>query len=321
MKAAQTLTHRGNQAFLANPVPHTLNLTNLAYNKYGLPTTVRGLANAARVSTGTVGKGKLAGDISELEQMGAKSQYRNIFDELGLTRLPGIPGLNRGGIPGTEGIANVLNKTAIIPLERASNYAQHKILNPVETGLRAAALNAERKGGTTGVEAARHIHQTFGTGRANKIVRDVAEFGTPFAQFHFQTAPASGLRTLATHPARVLNAVKSEQDMNRQINPGQSPQYRSSVPSLSTVRAMVDPLSYFANLGGLSELNSPFGTLEQLKKGNVAGVLGNAAGRFTPGSPELSAAYAMATKKKGRSGEKALNDLISALVGGYYVKK
>jgi hypothetical protein len=310
---AKKATRLGNKAFLANPVPHTLNLTNLAYNRYGLPTTIRGLANAARVATGTVGNGKLAGDISALEQMGAKSQYGNIFDELGLTGTKWVPG--------SRTAAKVANKV-LIPAQKLSNLAQHKILNSTETGLRAAALNAERKGGTQGVEAARKIHQTFGTGPMNEVVRSVSDLGTPFAQFHLATAPMSGIRTLATHPARVANVLKANRDMNAQVNPG-GPQYRSSVPSMATAKALADPLSYFSNLGPLSQLDSPYGTITQLEKGpkGLANVLGDTAGRYIPGSQEASALYNMATGRRGPAGEKAMSDLITALVGGYFQKK
>ncbi len=310
---AKKATRLGNKAFLANPVPHTLNLTNLAYNRYGLPTTIRGLANAVRVATGAVGNGKLASDISALEQMGAKSQYGNIFDELGLTGTKWVPG--------SQTAAKVANKV-LIPAQKLSNLAQHKILNSTETGLRAAALNAERKGGTQGVEAARKIHQTFGTGPMNEVVRSVSDLGTPFAHFHLVTAPMSGIRTLATHPARVANVLKANRDMNAQVNPG-GPQYRSSIPSMATAKALADPLSYFSNLGPLSQLDSPYGTIEQLKKGpkGVANVIGDTAGRFIPGSQEASALYNMATSRRGPAGEKAMNDLITALVGGYFQKK
>jgi hypothetical protein len=313
IKAAKVATRLGNKAFLANPLPHGGNLANLAYNKYGLPTTLAGIGNAARIATGTVGKGKLASDIGELKNLGAHSQYGNIFDELGLTRI--------AGIPGTGALAGAANK-AIIPAERASNFAQNKILNPLETGLRAAALNAEKKGGTQGVEAARNIHSTFGTGPQSKVVKDVSDLGTPFAGFHLSTAPGSGIKTLATNPGRVANVLKTNRDMNNQVNPGSSAKYRSSIPSMSTARALAAPLSYFSNIGPLSELNSPYGAVQQLQKGpkGVAGFLGDTAGRFIPGSQELSALKDLIEKKKGPAGEAAISDLIASLVGGYMQK-
>jgi hypothetical protein len=313
ISAAKSATRLGNKAFLANPIPHTGNLANLAYNKYGLPTTFAGLGNAARIATGTVGKGKLASDIGELGNLGAKSEYRNIFDELGLTKILGIPG--------TQPLASLANK-AIIPAEKLSNLAQHKILNSTETGLRAAALNAEKKGGAQGIEAARKIHQTFGTGRPSRLVKDVSDLGTPFASFHLATAPGSGIKTLATNPGRVANVLKTNRDFNNQVNPG-GPEYRSSIPSMSTARALAAPLSYFSNIGPLSELNSPYGAVQQLQKGpkGVANFLGDTAGRFVPGSQELSALKDLIEKKKGPAGETAISDLISSLVGGYMAKK
>jgi len=313
LNLARQATRLGNKAFLANPIPHTGNLANLAYNKYGLPTTLAGLGNAARIATGTVGKGKLASDIGELGQLGAKSEYRNIFDELGLTRI--------AGIPGTGALAGLANK-AIIPAEKLSNLAQHKILNSTETGLRAAALNAEKKGGAQGVEAARNIHDTFGTGPQSALIKSIAEKGTPFAQFHLATAPGSGVKTLATNPGRVTNVLKANRDFNNDVNPGSSAKYRSSVPSMSTARALTAPLSYFSNLGPLSELNSPYGAVQQLQKGpkGVTNFLGETAGRFVPGSQELAALKDLIEKKKGPAGESAISDLISSLVGGYMQK-
>jgi hypothetical protein len=313
LNLARQATRLGNKAFLANPIPHTGNLANLAYNKYGLPTTLAGLGNAARIATGTVGKGKLASDIGELGNLGAKSEYRNIFDELGLTKILGIPG--------TQPLASLANK-AIIPAEKLSNLAQHKILNSTETGLRAAALNAEKKGGAQGVEAARNIHNTFGTGPQSALIKSISEKGTPFAGFHLATAPASGIKTLATNPGRVANVLKANRDFNNDVNPGSSAKYRSSVPSMSTARALAAPLSYFSNLGPLSELNSPYGAVQQLQKGpkGVANFLGETAGRFVPGSQELGALKDLIEKKKGPAGEAAISDLIASLVGGYMQK-
>ena len=222
VKGARTLTHRGNQAFLANPAPHAGNLANLAYNKYGPITALQGLGNAARVATGTVGKGKLAQNIGELESLGAKSQYGNIFDELGLTRL--------AGIPGTEGAAKVANR-ALIPLQRASNYAQHKILNSTETGLRSAALDAEKRAGRTGPQAAQSIHKTFGTDAPNAVTHGLQQLAVPFAQFHWQTAPGSVANTLLRNPARISNPIKAEQDLNNR----RGPQYRSTVPGANAL--------------------------------------------------------------------------------------
>jgi hypothetical protein len=313
LRLAKSATRLGNKAFLANPVPHTLNITDLAYNKYGLPTTLAGLGNAARVATGTVGKGKLAQDIGELENLGVKFEHRNIFDEMGLT--------GNKYVPGSMTAAKVANRV-LIPMQRASNYAQHKILNSTETGLRAAALNAEKKGGKQGVEAARNIHQTFGTGPQSELIKSISDLGTPFAKFHLETAPLSGLRTLATNPGRVSNVIKINRDYNNQVNP-HGPEYRNSIPSMSTAKALADPLSYFSNLGPLSQLDNPYGVVEQLKRGpaGVLTVAGDTAGRFIPGSQQVSALKELIEKKRGKLGEKAMNDLIASLVGGYYAKK
>ena len=306
-KAARGFTHRGNQAFLVNPIPHTLNLTNLAYNRYGLPTTLAGLGNAARVMAGKTG-GKLGENIGELEQLGAKSQYGNLFDELGLTRILGIPG--------TEGAAKVANK-AIVPLERASNYAQRKVLNSTETGLRAAALNAEKKAGRTGAAAAKSIHSAFGTDAPNAVVQGAQHIGAPFARFHLQTAPGSGLKTLATHPARVLNPIKAQRDENAQINPS-GPKYTSSIPAMSTARLLTQPQDYL--LGSLGPLTAIRDAKEQLDKGKYLGMASDALQRFVPGTPEYTALMYLLSKKKGRAGQSGLQELGPAIFGGYYKK-
>jgi hypothetical protein len=304
-KAARGLMHRGNQAFLANPVPHAGNLSSLAYNEYGPIATLKGLGNAARVATGTVGKGALAKNIGELEATGAKSQYGNIFDELGLTRL--------AGIPGTEGAANVANK-AIVPLERLSNAAQHKILNSTETGLRAAALDAERGRGVVGDQAAKNIHRTFGTDAPNAVTQGFQKVAVPFAKFHVQTAPGSVLRTLARNPARIANPVKAEQDLN---NKG-GPQYRSTVPGANAARMTADPEGYFAgNFGAIGQIPNVVG---RLQKGQLPRLIQDAAERYVTLSPELQAIAEMLGHKRGQAGESGLQDLGAAVGGGYWAK-
>ncbi len=307
LQAAKFLTHRGNQAFLANPVPHTLNLANLAYNRYGVPTVVKGLANAARVATGTAG-GKLGKKVSELEDLGAKSQYGNLFDELGLTRI--------AGIPGTEGVAKALNAFAIVPAERLANYAQHKILNSTETGLRAAALDAERAAGNTGAAAAKNIHSAFGTDAPNNISRGASALGTPFARFHLQTAPGSGLRTLATHPARVVNPIKAQRDYNNQVNP-HGPKYQTSIPAMATARAVVDPAGYW--LGNFGPIAGIEGVRSTITKGGLDKIAGDTAARFIPGTPEYQALMYLISKKASDR-KKGVQAIGPAIVGGYYKK-
>ncbi len=313
-KGAEFLTRRGNQAFLSNPVPHTLNLSNLAYNRYGLLPTIQGLGNAARVATGKTG-GKLGQDIGELEGMGAKSQYGNLYDEMGLTRLLGIPG--------TEGAARLANK-AIIPAERFANAAQHKILNSTETGLRAAALNAEKRAGNTGAQAAKNIHAAFGTDAPNAIVSSAQHnLAAPFAKFHLQTAPGSGLRTLAAHPSRVINPVKAQRDINAQVNP-HGPQWDFSLPAMSTAKLLTDPEGYvLGHLGPLTTLQSPYGLMTNLQKGKVLKILGDTGAQYTPGSqqlgPTLDALKALRSKKPADR-KKALQEIGPAIFGGYNKK-
>ena len=307
----KTLTHASNKAFLALPFPHGGNLTNLAYNRYGLPTALKGIGNAARVATNTVGEGSHLGkNIGELEQMGAKSQYGNIFDEMGLT--------GSTKIPGSRMAANAANKI-LIPLQKGSNKLQNVFLNPLETGLRAAALDAERKGGTTGFEAARNIHKAFGSGANNALTMTAENLGAPFAKFHAQTSLGSGLRTLATNPARIANAGKADRDLNSQINPGSSAKFHMSVPGTNVIRAIDDPLHYFASLvGPAGQLGSDYSSLTQAQKGKVGNALGAIASKYGAGSEEAQILLNIITGKKGRAGEKAVNDLPGLITGGYY---
>lgn len=326
---AQTLMHRGNQAFLANPVPHTFNLANLAYLKYGAPTTLAGLGNAARVATGTVGKGKLASDIGELGDLAARSQYTNIFDELGLTGLKNAPETGRTApiarafnatvAPATRAAAKVVNKPLILG-QRASNALQHKVLNSTETGLRAAALNAERKGGTTGAQAAQNIHKAFGTDAPNAASQAGRALAAPFIQFHAQTAPGAVLGAIARNPARISNPMKIQNDLNAK----HGPQYHSTTPGLNAGRMIMDPFGYFSSNMGLGSLESPFGLLSALKSGKakkISQALAESGSRYVTGSPEIQAAIEMLAKKKGQAGESGVQDLFSALAGGYWGKR
>ena len=307
---ARAVTHRGNQLFLANPIPHTGNLASLAYNAYGPTTAVKGIGNAVQVAAGKTG-GRLGENIKELEAGGGNSQYGNLFDETGLTRILGIPG--------TQKAAQAYNALTI-PLQKASNYAQHKILNSTETGLRAAALDAEKKAGVTGPQAMKNIHSAFGTDAPNAVTQGAQRLGAPFAKFHLQTVPRSVALTLAKNPARISNQLKAQQDYNGQVNPN-GPQYRFGIPGVAGVRSLVDPLYFFDHFGPISDINNPFGVLATAKKGKPIDAAAQAASRFTPGMQFLEAGQKMATGKRGRAGDTGVQDLFSAIVGGYYGKK
>jgi hypothetical protein len=312
LKAVRGLTHRGNQAFLAIPIPHGGNLTSLSYNRYGLPTTVKGIVHAGRVATNTVGKGKLAGNIDELKSLAADSQYGNIFDELGLTG-----GKTRVG----QAVAGAANKV-IIPAEQFFNYAQNKFLNPLETGLRAAALDAERKAGRVGPLAARNIHAAFGTDAPNAVTEGARQLGTPFAKFHGQTAIGSGLRTLATNPGRVAVPLKADRDMNAQVNPGAKPKYHMTIPALSTARALADPTHYFASfLGPLGAAEQAFSPLEGIQKGKVSQAVLNEVLRYITLSDLGRIAAEAAMHKRGQAGENPRSDLLPLFMGGYFQRQ
>ena len=327
----QTLTKRGNQAFLANPVPHAFNLTDLAYNKYGAPTAAQGLFNAARVATGNVGSGSLAGQIAELSAQGAKSQYGNIFDELGLTGLPNssatnllASAYNATVAPASRAVASAAN-IPLIAAQRASNQAQRTVLNSVETGQRAAALQAENNAGLFGPQAAKNVNATFGTDAPNAVSKGAQAFAMPFAKFHLQTAPGSVLKTMATNPGRIVNTVSAEQDMNQAVNPT-GPQYRSTVPGANAARMLADPLGYFGNLGGVMGMEGPYSPLQQLRNGpkGVANAVGNAVSKFTPGSqPGIDAAkvgLSAYNQMLNNGPQTDYSPLFNAAFGGYTKK-
>jgi hypothetical protein len=302
------IVHRGNQAFLSNVVPHPLNLTSLAYNRYGPVTAAKGLVNAARVAAGKTG-GKLGQNIGELSRTGSHFQYAPLYDEMGITRV--------AGIPGTEGAAKAINKVTI-PMERAQNYLQEKGLNSVETGLRSAALDTLRKKGITGAQAARDLNAGFGSNAPTGFTRGLQKLPVPFAQFHAQTAPGSGLRALAKSPNRIRVADVAQRDENQQVNPG-GPEYRSTTPTFSVARAVVDPEDYFTDFGPLGTIKSAIS--EAVRKKDVGGTLTRGTLNYVPGSQQAATAAQLAQHKKGPKGEDPLGDLISAIVGGYYVKK
>ena len=306
------VTRRGNQAFLASPFPHMMNLANLSFNEHGLGNMLTGVGHAAQVATGKVSP-KVAANVRQLEEMGAKSQYHNLFDELGITRV--------AGIPGSEPVANVLNK-GIVPAERFANKMQNTFLNPLETGLRSAALEAETKLGRMPEEAAYNIHRTFGTGAPAKIVQDISRLAQPFAMFHGQTAPGSLRRTLVRNPNRVNTVQKSERNYNEQVNPGGSAQLRLNTPTFSGTRALTDPIGYYGTMGGaLEQLGGPYSPLSLIKQGKLPEAAAVTGQRFVPSAATLQAIIDMARKKQGRAGEAPLGDLLTSLLsGGYYQK-
>lgn len=304
------LTHRGNQAFLAIPFPHMFNLINLSYQRHGIGTTLSGIGRAARVATGIGVNGtQLEKDIQALTGVGARSQYQNLFTEYGMNKILGS---------GT--LAKAANKTVVIPFERFSNWLQQKFLNPMETGLRTAAWRAEEKKGVTGVEAARHIHQTFGTNPRSALTHAAEQLGTPFAQFHYQTVLSQGARALANDPSRIINLVKAQIDMNRQVNPGQT-KFTPAVPGASFARAVTSPQTYFAGMAGpLYSLGQSYSALSLVQKGKISQALSKALGRYIPMSQAGDVLIRLATGQKGDAGESASSDILPIVTGGYYSK-
>jgi hypothetical protein len=208
-----------------------------------------------------------------------------------------------------------------IPAQRASNYAQNQFLNPLETGLRAQALKAEEKSGTAMPEAVRNIHTTFGSDEPNRLSRASTDLGTPFAKFHGQTAVGRGISALGKNPARVGNVVKADLDYNSQVNPN-GPQYRSSVPSMSTARALVDPQHYLPPLlGPLGTLAGSFSSLSDFQKGKVSEALSVALKRYIPVDQVVDTINELVSRSRGQQGESGVQDIVPSIVGGYYQKK
>ena len=302
--------------FLAIPFAHGANLSDLSYMRYGLWTTLAGMGHALAVARGKQSP-RLQALVDVLNQFGGISQYTNVMDELGIKRI--------AGIPGTEKAAEVYN-AAMLPVQKLSNYAQNKFLNPLETGFRAAALERESmnaaKTGTTPEEWMRALHRTFGSNPPNKVSRLASQMGAPFAQFHLQTAVGSGGRALATTPGRVASVNKALLDYNQAVNPNPyGPQYRDSIPGTSTARALTDPEHYLPQmLGPIAALAGNFSSLTQLQKGKVAEALSVALQRYVPVEQVVETVNELITKEKGRQGETGVQDILPSIVGGYYSK-
>lgn len=308
LRLGQALTHLGNQMFLAIPFPHGGNLTDLSYMNYGIMNTIAGLGRALEVSRGKP-SASTQHYIGELEKFGGDSKYQNIFSELGFDKLFG-----------SQKLAEAANK-AVIPAQRLSNYAQNKFLNPLETGLRAQAYKHLEGKGLSGEEAVRDIDRSFGSDEPNALSRWSSELGTPFAKFHGQTAIGQGLRGLVTNPARVNNPVKADLDYNESVNPGRSPKFRTSIPGMSTARAIADSTHYWTTLAGpLSGLQAYYSSLSQTQKGKVAEALSVVFHRYVPVDQVVQMLGELISRSKGQGGETGIQDIGPAIVGGYYHK-
>ena len=220
--------------FLAIPLPHVGNLVNLAYNRYGLATTLRGLKYAAQEATGRQGA-KLRALVDDLEKAGADNQYSKIFSE----------------VNGFEPIRQV---------QRFANKAQDVVLNPVERGLRAAMLESEQRAGRFGADAARNIHKALGSDADTGFTKFLNKLPlSQFPRFHTQTAIGSYGHALAHAPGRVTGFQHvfggPDQKQNGHAH------FHLSTPSASGLKMMGDPLDYFASpstLGGLLNLKGDY---------------------------------------------------------------
>ena len=145
--------------------------------------------------------------------------------------------------------------------------------------------------------------------------------GAAFPKFHAQTAVGQGLRTLATNPGRVTNVNKANLDFNEQVNPS-GPQYRQSIPGLSTARAITDAPHYFQSLSGpIGELASNFSSLTELQKGKVSEALSQLLHKYIPLDQVVETLYELSTATRGKEGETGVQDLAPSLIGGYYHKR
>jgi hypothetical protein len=317
LRNLQTLTHLGNKAFLASPFPHVGNLMDLTYQKWGPVAVVKGLANATRIAKGGIDpSSNLGRNIAELNRIHGASAYGPIFDELGITRV--------AGIKGSEVAAQLVNKLALIPAQRFSNFLQDKVLNAAEEGLRSAALDAEKKiPGKNEEEIADSLHRGLGSDAPTKLVHDVSEIGQPFAQFRLQTVPGQGAQTLARTPGRVRNVGKAQNAYNEQFN-SSGPQYQTAVPGQKVeTDILADPLKYAENSAGpLGQLASYYSPGSEIERGAYDQVANDVAERFIPMGPEMFALVKSLLHQKGQHGENPLSDLIpDAILGGYWKRK
>lgn len=296
LKLVQQMTHRGNQAFLALPFPHGGNLAALSYLRYGAATTLKGLGYAAQLATGKISP-DLARGMQTLAENGRQAHWADIFTEMRPNIMP------------------ALGKVTV-PLERGSNWMQRKFLNPLDNGLRVAALEAETKSGIDLGTALTNIDRNFGTDPATGIVRAGSMMGEGFSKFHLQTSPYAGLRALAKRPDRVAAMLKMQQDFNRQFSPGGA-QYRGTVPGLAVARQVMDPWGYWSSvLGPVGTALGPYSPVGMLQKGKVAEALEAELSRYIPAN---QLGPVIAALMQGR-GTQAAQELAPALVGGYYKK-
>jgi hypothetical protein len=309
-KGVADVNRRLKSMFLAVPFPHMANLTNLAYNKYGLPTTLRGLGYAAQEATGLRGA-KLKSLLSDLQSVGGDYQYEHLFGE-------------------THPLEPVRQ------LQRAANAVQDKTLNATERGLRASMLESELARGKPAVDAVRGVHKALGTDAPTEFTRFLNSLPlSQFPRFHTQTALGSFGRTLVNAPGRITgfeHAFGSPEN-----TPTGQARYHPSTPTAAGLRAADNPLGYFASgstLGGLLDVTSPYSPIglalraqQQDKKGQHAAArktereaIAAGAGTLFPASGLVGAALEAARKKKGKAGESAPQDTFSSLFGGYWSK-
>lgn len=303
-------TNLANKAFLASGLPHTLNLANLAFNE-GPITALRGAGNALRFAVGKPGK-KLAQTAEDLKAAGGHHEFENVFNEMGIQRL--------AGIPGTELPAKAIN-AALTPVQRFANQLQRSTLNPLEAGFRTAMFRRMvEKEGVSAAEAARRINRELGTEMPTAVNRAISELGGSFPNFHINASLGSAGRTLVKHPGRFVAPLKADKDYNDQFNPGKhKAKFHLGIPTLAAARFAADPVNYMFNF--VNNVTGPYSPLGQAMKGHPIAAARQAVGGFLPGGGALNAGVEKIRGKKGKYGEDPLIDLITSLTtGGYYQK-
>jgi hypothetical protein len=292
----------GNKMFLTVPFPHGLNLTDLHYNKYGVGSTLKGLALSSEIASGKISPAT-QNTMNLLKSYGGAFRYNDLYSGLG---------------PGILGAA-----------QRTANTVQNKFLNSLEMGYRIQAFRDEIAAGKAPEEAATAVEKAFGSDLPSRATKTATQLGTPFAQFHGQTIPGTFGRTLVNNPERISNAVKIDQGINRNSQgrqPGpKQPQYVSGVPGTSGVRASGEWLQYLSTLAGpLSQLHGAYSSLSQIQQGHVTKAVQQLVGHFVPAGEtvnalmELFLSTATGRNQKGEHGESGTEDLLQSLAGGWY---
>ena len=293
-------------AFLALPGAHMANLANLAYNSHGADAAVHGLLRAIPIALGKEGS-RTKALVDTLDEAGAHNQYAPLYQEA--------------------------NKFA--PMRagaRALNALQDKTLNAYETGLRATMLEKDLRAGKSVEDSVRGIHRALGSDPNTGLTEALSNLpASQFPRFHTQTAIGSTLRTLREHPGRITTAehalgMAPDSDENEPTATGDAV-YHLSTPTAAFLRMMDNPYKYFtgaSTLGKIAGVTDTGSVLGALIKGNpdkARQAAIKAAFGIVPGAELGRSLLDIGTGDPGQAGESGQQDLLSALLGGYYATK